>query len=406
MRLIIIAVGTHGDVAPLVGLGVGLQAAGHDVAFAAHPLFEDLVTGCGLEYLYMAPGFDFDPDNPRQHEAELSDWVHTLRVLSRGVIDAVRDQPADALLTGMAVELASFSLAELKSIPVIGLRFFPTGDFGHGPMDPRAAAAGHAVRAELGLPEIGTAELESRFRESEKFVLYGFSAHVIQLPPDWPPDRLVAGYWWTPRPLGWEPPAALTEFLAAGPPPVFIGFGSTTDGVEHRADLSAIVAAALRRAGVRGIVQSGWLRLDVEDADVLTIGNVPHDWLFPRMAAVVHHCGAGTTAAGLRAGVPAVAIPGGVDQPYWAQRLLDLGVSPRTIPLRDLTADALADALRAATTDPELRANAARLGALIDSEDGIGTSVKAIEAHLAADQSDSVANVFSSNSNDSRRLGM
>ncbi|WP_067711064.1 glycosyltransferase [Nocardia yamanashiensis] len=382
MRLIMIAVGTHGDVAPLVGLGVGLQAAGHDVAFAAHPLFESLVTGCGLEYLYMASGFEFDPDNPILHETASQDFAYTLRVLSKGVIEAVRDQPADALLTGMAVELASYSLAEFKGIPVIGLRFFPTGDFGNGPMHPGAAEAGHAVRRELGLPEISTRELEERFRESEKFVLHGFSTHVMQLPPEWPPDRMVAGYWWTPRPLGWEPSAELVDFLAAGPPPVFIGFGSTTDGADQREDLSAVVAEALRLAGVRGIVQSGWLKLDVEIADVLTVDSVPHDWLFPRMAAVVHHCGAGTTAAGLRAGVPAVAVPGGVDQPYWAQRLLDLGVSPRTIPLRELTADALADALRAAVTDPALRANAARLGALIDAEDGIGASVRAIEAYL------------------------
>ena len=157
------------------------------------------------------------------------------------------------------------------------------------------------------------------------------------------------------------------DFLGAGPPPVFFGFGSMTPAREH---LDDVVAVAVERAGVRAVVQSGWAELGPAGDDILLVGDLPHDWLFPRTAAVVHHAGAGTTGAGLRAGVPAVAVPGLVDQPFWADRLYRLGVAPHPLPLHELTADTLTDALRSCLDRSTYRSRAAEVAHRIRADDG------------------------------------
>jgi UDP:flavonoid glycosyltransferase YjiC (YdhE family) len=148
---------------------------------------------------------------------------------------------------------------------------------------------------------------------------------------------------------------------------VFIGFGSMTPNHER---LHEVVAAAVTRAGVRAVVQSGWAELGPTGDDILVVGDLPHDWLFPRTAAVVHHAGAGTTGAGLRAGVPAVPVPVLVDQPFWADRLHRLGVAPDPLPLHELTADTLADALRCCLDRPGYRDRATELAHRIRADDG------------------------------------
>ncbi|MEU2427818.1 glycosyltransferase [Streptomyces sp. NPDC007851] len=194
------------------------------------------------------------------------------------------------------------------------------------------------LRARLGLPA-GAPSAPVNVRP----VFHGFSPLVVPRPEDWPSWVEVAGYWWPARPDNWQPPAELVDFLQAGPPPVFVGFGS---------------------------MAAGWADLKGCGADVLSIGDVPHDWLFPRTAAVVHHAGAGTTAAGLRAGVPAVPVPVMADQPFWASRLYTLGVAPRPVPFQKLTAEALGDAITTCLSEPSHRRLAAELARRITAEDG------------------------------------
>ncbi|MFJ3216488.1 glycosyltransferase [Kitasatospora sp. NPDC086801] len=235
------------------------------------------------------------------------------------------------------------------------------------------ADAATGLRARLGLPA-GAPSAAADIRP----VFHGFSPLVVPRPEDWPSRVEVAGYWWPARPDGWQPPTELVDFLQAGPPPVFIGFGSMAPEQGER--LSELVAAAVKRAGVRAVVQEGWADLDVRGDDVLAIGDVPHDWLFPRAAAVVHHAGAGTTAAGLRAGVPALPVPVMADQPFWASRLRRLGVAPRPLPFQDLTAEALGDAITACLSEPAHRHRAAELARGIAAEDGAASLL----AHIGA----------------------
>jgi UDP:flavonoid glycosyltransferase YjiC (YdhE family) len=147
-------------------------------------------------------------------------------------------------------------------------------------------------------------------------------------------------------------------------------------------EMSATIRRAAQLAGVRAIVQAGWTSLRVVDDNMLTIGEAPHDWLFPRVAAVAHHCGAGTTAAGIRAGVPTIGLPAYGDGPFWAKRIAQLGVSAATINQRRLTADRLAEAMRIAVTDPQLRHNASELASRITNENGSARVVSAVDSLL------------------------
>ncbi|GAA3494603.1 glycosyltransferase [Streptomyces prasinosporus] len=390
MRILIITAGSRGDVAPYTGLGRRLLDAGHQVAVAAHPSFGALVGGCGLDHRPV-------PGDPR---GLIRDWARATsreetRALTRAYADGLADGVAQAVAGGADLLLTAFGPAPLSrtageafGIPVIGAYVVPAFATRQFPL-PRARstdgpgpegnlAAGRDVlrraegafagavtrlRARLGLPP-GAPAAPVDVRP----VFHGFSPLVVPRPEDWPAWAEVAGYWWPARPDGWRPPAELVDFLQAGPPPVFIGFGSMAAGQGER--LSELVATAVKRAGVRAVVQAGWADLSGCGPDGLVVGDVPHDWLFPRVAAVVHHAGAGTTAAGLRAGVPAVPVPVMADQPFWASRLCDLGVAPRPVPFQDLTAEALGDAITACLSEPAHHRRAAELARGIAAEDG------------------------------------
>lgn len=232
-----------------------------------------------------------------------------------------------------------------------------------------------ALRTRLALPPQRSGAAR-RARERRLWpVQHGFSPRVVPRPRDWRQGLGVCGYWW---PYDGDPqlPDDVRAFLDAGPPPVFVGLGSATvPDAEH---LSGQVVAALRKAGLRGVIQRGWGGLAADGDDMLTIGEMPHAVLFPRMAAVVHHAGAGTTAAGLRAGVPSVPVPIQFDEGFWAARLVGLGVAPTTVPLRGLAVDALAEAVRQATRDPGYSERATELGERIRAEDGVAPVAAAL----------------------------
>jgi UDP:flavonoid glycosyltransferase YjiC (YdhE family) len=209
-------------------------------------------------------------------------------------------------------------------------------------------------------------------------VLYGFSPSVIPRADDWGDDVHVTGYWFLDPPSDWSPPPTLMAFLEAGPAPVYVGFGSMTHRrPEETADL---VLRALARAGQRAVVLAGWgglRRADLPDT-VFMVDSVPFSWLFPRVAAVVHHGGAGTTSAGLRAGVPSILVPFFGDQFYWGQRVAALGVGPEPVPRKGLTVERLTQAIQRAVTDEAMRQSAADLGSRIEAEDGIARAVAVV----------------------------
>jgi UDP:flavonoid glycosyltransferase YjiC (YdhE family) len=210
-------------------------------------------------------------------------------------------------------------------------------------------------------------------------ILYGYSPSVIPPPYDWDDTVHVTGYWFLDPGDDWTPDPALVEYLRAGPPPVYVGFGSMSNRKpEETVDL---ILEALARTGQRAILLSGWGGLQKADlpGSVLMVDSVPFSWLFQRVAAVVHHGGAGTTSAGLRAGVPSIVVPFFADQPFWGRRVVELGVGPEPIPRRKLTAGRLAQAIHSAVSDQTLRQRAAELGSAIRAEDGVARAVAIIQ---------------------------
>jgi UDP:flavonoid glycosyltransferase YjiC (YdhE family) len=231
-------------------------------------------------------------------------------------------------------------------------------------------------RARLNLPAHTFADYRRVTYQAR--LIYGYSTHVMPRPDDYAPHWQVSGYWFLDEP-DWRPPADVLRFLDAGPAPVYIGFGSATDSDAEAT--SAVILRAVRESGQRALISGGWAELgarEINDASVLCIGAMPHGWLFDRVSAVVHHGGSGTTGAGVRAGVPALLVPHFAEQPQWARRLHELGVSPKPIDKRKLTAGALAAGLDRMATDHVMRARAADLGARVRAEDGVATAVRLI----------------------------
>ena len=214
-------------------------------------------------------------------------------------------------------------------------------------------------------------------------VLHAYSPLVLPRPDDWPLSAVVTGYWRLRTPADYKPPAELTAFLRRGPAPVFIGFGSMTSADPEGA--GKMLTAALRRTGQRGVIARGWAQLEVDGGDdIIAIPPVPFDWLFPQMAAVVHHGGAGTTAAGFLAGVPSVFCPFFGDQPGWARLGAALGVATAPLLRKNLTEERLAAAINEAVANRQLKENAMQLAAHLGHEDGVGTAVSYISDHLEA----------------------
>ncbi|MDX3114269.1 MULTISPECIES: glycosyltransferase [Streptomyces] len=406
--------GSRGDVAPFTGLGHALVGAGHEVTLVTHARFAPLVAGSGVGFhaLPLDPRAELESERGRGLHRSATGPGKLLRVgrMARALVGRMTDDlltaagSSDALLLSASLAPLGHAIAEGLSLPSLGLYlqpFAPTREFAPpmlgggswGAVGNRLAAHGvgmaveqifapvvPAVRARLGLPAAPRA-LPARRRTGWP-VLHGFSPLVLPRPRDWRAELDVTGYWW-PYDRETRLPAALREFLDAGPPPVFVGLGSAT--VPDPGRLSAEIVRALRRAGLRGVIQRGWAGLTADGDDMLTVEDVPHALLFPETAAVVHHCGAGTTAAGVRAGVPAVPVPIQFDEAFWADRLVALGVAPASLPLRRLTADTLAAALVRATGSPGIRERARELGARVRAEDGVAPVVEAVAA-LPADR--------------------
>jgi UDP:flavonoid glycosyltransferase YjiC (YdhE family) len=401
--------GSRGDVAPYTGLGAGLARSGHEVTLVTHGLFESLTVGSGVRFhpTPVDPHVVSHSERGRSLHASTTGLGKLLRVasLARSAAEEMTDalvhaaRGADAVLAAGAVAPLGRAIAEGLTLPSMGLFLqpqHPTHEFGApmlggrslGPVgnhlgglavttavDQIFTQAMRRLRTRHGMTLRGPAAIRRAHERARWPVLHGFSESVVSRPRDWRPGLEIAGYWWPydTRTL----PGELEEFLAAGPAPVFVGLGSATVPDPER--LSGEIVRALRAAGLRGIIQQGWAGLAARTDDVITVGDVPHAPLFPRMAAVVHHAGAGTTAAVLRAGVPTVPVPVQFDAGFWAARLVALGTAPCAVPLRRLTADALAPALRRAVSDPAHRSRAQGVARRLAEEDGVAPVLAALD---------------------------
>jgi sterol 3beta-glucosyltransferase len=412
LKVAVIANGSRGDVQPYIALGKGLKTAGYDVCLLTNDDFEGLATEAGLKFGSLGQGVEalLQTDEWRK-TTESGNFLKILLKMQsemKGQAGKIAARmPAlvkgNDLIVGGTGILSAYPVAQKYNIPVIQAYVFPfspTREF-PGALTPNlpfgnalnrfsfqilrqalwqsSKMVDKSVRQQLGLPKGSFWGPFRSLAENRVPVLYGYSQHVLPRPADWAENELVTGYWFLDEPDAWTPPADLVDFLNAGAPPVYIGFGSM--GSRNPEAAGKIALEALARTGQRGILATGWGGLKSADLPptVHLISSIPHSWLFPRMAAVVHHGGAGTTAAGLRAGVPNVVVPFMADQPFWGQQVVKLGVGTQPIPRKKLNAENLADAIRETVENSEMRQNAAELGQKIRAENGIGAAVAFVD---------------------------
>ncbi len=235
----------------------------------------------------------------------------------------------------------------------------------------------------LQLPPLALTDGAALLEDHEVPFTYLWPASLVPKPEDWGPHIDLANFIEYEQAHAYEPPQALLDFLAAGEAPIYVGFGSVV--TEDPAALTRTIFTALDKAGARGIVSEGWAHLggDSPPPNVYVIGDCPHDWLFARCRAVCHHGGAGTTAAGLRAGLPTVVVPFFGDQFFWGRIVADAGAGPEPIPIRRLDSQTLMAAFDACRR-PQVRERARELGARLRATDGVELAVESIERHLPA----------------------
>jgi len=418
MRVCILTLGSRGDVQPYVALARGLDAAGHHTAVCAAPRFRSFIESHGCEFASFDTG---DPqallsstegqalfESTRNPFALIRGLCRLLEpVLEKGYTEACQaTEGADAVLVSPGALPIAHALRERRGLPFAGAFLqpnHPTREFGSWlfPDVPRwlpfrgalrlgshhltwqilyriVRAANDAARARvLDLPTAGN-PFAAMLRERAP-TLYGISRAVVPRPHDWGPELSLTGYWFLDRTSGWRPSRELEDFLASGPSPICVGFGSMPSADPEQT--TEIFTKALQRAGLRGILLTGWGGLATRSElpeTVFALESAPHDWLFPRVAAVVHHGGAGTTAAALRAGVPALIVPFIADQRFWGQRLAALGAGIGPLPRKKLAVEPLSAALWALVENPKFRIRATEVSRELAREDGVARAVAAL----------------------------
>jgi sterol 3beta-glucosyltransferase len=416
MKITILTLGTRGDVQPYLALGLGLQGAGHAVTLGTSRDFAEEISARRLP---LAP-FDFsirevleDPDSRAafvSKRAAIRMYRKVAPMMPRLLEDAwTAAQGSDLLLFHPKI-LNAIDIAEKLNIPAMVAFYLPAlsptrafpapfipgpvtwGGWGnrlsHGLFLWLMTAPYHRMLNRWRVQALGLAPrpfwAEGRRCYGKSITkVYGYSRHLVPTPPDWEDSTQVTGQWFLDRPTDWQPPPDLAAFLASGLPAIAVGFGSIAGRNPEQS--TALVVEALQMSGQRGVLVGGWGGLCARPLPdtVHFVNSVPYDWLFPRVAAVVHHGGAGSTAEGLRAGKPTIVCPFFGDQPFWGKRVHALGVGPEPLPQRRLTARALADAIRAAVTDEGMRQRASALGGMIRTENGVQRAVTVITERQA-----------------------
>ncbi|WP_329395353.1 glycosyltransferase [Streptomyces melanogenes] len=385
-RVLLATWGTTGDIAPYTGLATGLKNAGHDVTVVTSNRYVDAFRQHGLGVRAMPlDEYEAAIGQLPTRRARLHNAREMATVAARCLLEAA-SEGTEFLLAHPLLHPQAALIGRGLGVPCIG-----TYTVSHAMMLPRLLAGnprhryrladavvrmilspiykpGTAyLRRELGLTPSAVEDMT--LPTSRHTVRYGFGAALLPRRLRFPTSHQVVGAWSPQRPEGWEPDARIRDFLDSGPAPVYFGFGSMR-GINHD-HLAHAITGVVQRLRIRAVVQSGWAELQSHGDDILNIGDCPHDWLFPRMRAAVHHAGPGTTHACLQAATPVLPVPVALDQPFWASRLHVLGLAPTVIPQQRLTGANLTRALEQLLTDEHYRLRTDRMSRALRQQDGI-----------------------------------
>jgi sterol 3beta-glucosyltransferase len=418
MHITILTYGSRGDIQPFVALGVALMRSGHTVRLAVPGLFEGFVLEQGLEFAALSGdpqalmrsdvgqellkagtnGFKFlkyfgdlvrvdlpDVLTDSIGACQGTDLIITTALTFWGLeISQAMEIPcvfANVNILSVTQELTMPSAPPWLDLPfglnqfIFPLSLIPFWQLYREPVNAWR-------KAELGLPPLGILdEPIQRLQRTKMPFLYGISPSVLPRPKDWVSHLHMTGYWYLDQPE-FKPSLQLLDFLESGPAPVYIGFGSMAE--RDATELTEKVLGALSKSGQRGLLLSGWggiQQTDLPDT-ILKIDSAPHDWLFPKMAAIIHHGGCGTTAAAFRSGRPSMAVPFFGDQPFWGDRIAKLGVGSKALPRLELSTDLLCDRILELTGHESLKNQAKQLGDRIALENGTQNAIQIIEDYL------------------------
>ena len=402
MKVLLAPHGTRGDVQPMLALAIALRARGHAVSFVAPDNFVGWLRTCGFD----ATGNGIDIERLLRTEGAALDSIrwqsrHFAGVLIPTLFDTVARATPDAdLIVGSGVQMAAASVAESRGVPYATALYcpciVPSGAappptvrtqtlpswmnralwlVGRPAADLLLRRPMNRQRARLGLPP----DPEPLKTALGPLIIVAADRDLAPFPDD-APDHIVGTDAWILEDDG-ELDPRVERFLDDGPPPVYVGFGSMVAGKPDALATQAI--AAIRAIGARVLVVGGWAGLErfvAEDHEVLAVSSAPHSAVLPRVAAVMHHGGAGTTTAAARAGRPQMIVPHILDQFYWAHRVAQLGIGPPALPLSLVTADVLAERIDRAVNDPAIAGRAAVLGRAVADRNGVDAAAELLEA--------------------------
>lgn len=414
MKITILTAGTRGDTQPFIALGLALEKRGHHITLVGMQNYADFVSAYGLKFhpiegdVTQAMGskeaqFAMQSDTPLK--ALLS--FNKIKDLAGNMQGAYWQacQNAEAIIYHPGVGIGFFAGQKLgipsvmaSPFPMTPTKAYPSLVFyqmprlgkwfnykSHKIFERVLWMTSAALLKEFWLEEFG--RLPNNFDSPYQYqvtknypTVIGCSDHVFPSDATWPAYVKQTGYWFLNEETAWQPPADLAAFLADGPAPIYFGFGSMGDPTQA-AYTTDVVLDALERSGQRAVLARGWGGIEMLNdlsSNIHVLESAPHSWLFPRMAAVVHHGGAGTTAAGLRAGVPSLIVPFGIDQFAWAQRVFELGIGVKPIPRKKLSAKKLTEGIQGLLTS-EIRLKAKAFGEKLQNENGADNAAEFID---------------------------
>ncbi|KAH0369763.1 glycosyltransferase family 1 protein, partial [Aureobasidium melanogenum] len=444
LNIVIMVIGSRGDIQPFLQIARILKRYGHRVRVATHPAFKDFIEkDVGLEFFSIGgdpselmafmvknPGLIPSLETVRQGEIarRRKGMAEIFEGLWRACVNATDDEGDKANMKMMGTKapfvadaiianppsFAHVHIAERLGIPLhimFTFPYSPTSSFPHplANINPQKGGDTSIERINwLSYPAVeimtwqGLGDLVNRFRVKTLGLepvsslwapgalyrmkvpyTYLWSPGLVPKPEDWGPEIDIAGYVFLDLASDYDPPKELTDFLDAGEPPIYIGFGSIV--VDDPDKFTQMIFDAVKIAGVRALVSKGWGGLGGDDTpdNIFMLENTPHDWLFPRVKAVVHHGGAGTAAAGLKVGKPTMIVPFFGDQPFWGAMVSKAKAGAHeAIPYKNLDAEKLAEGIKQCLTD-EARENAEQIAKSIAAEgDGAENAVKSFHRSL------------------------
>lgn len=420
LKVLIFVVGSRGDVQPFIAFALRLVQCGYNILIATHEVHRGFVESYGLSFTAIFG----DPKVLMRFMVEYKLFVYSLIKGEKSLVNQffrnlfesqwqVCKRFRPQIILENPPSMAGIHISERMKVPLIECFTMPwsrTKDFAH-PLIPPSSLFGktynyyshvmvsyelwytfrriinHFRTRTLGLQRLSIWKGPNLQRDRKTVHLYCYSPSVLPKPEDWQDFLHVVGYWFLDTQSTWSPPVELLHWLSQGSKPIYIGFGSVT--VSNPKKVLNIILKSLKKTNQRAVIATGWgLEMDMQcmcdiSNDIYVTESIPHDWLFQRCQAVIHHGGSGTLAAGLVAGVPTLVVPFFADQFLWGNRVVELGVGLAPLQVNQLTVSKLSSAILTLVTDKGMQERAQLLSQKIKNENGLQNAVNIFNSYVA-----------------------